>query len=308
MGMVFGIVPPMSDQKPKEALGRWLRRQLEHGVNITEEVFGYLEATFGTRDLAAVLADEDASEVDSLLELLFYPDTDLQLKFEARWGRESFSEQDRKAIVDTLCGDPPQAHLALPGAEFPLSLPVPAFACRTFVERLRICRKLPPRLDKILEARPEAEADMMTRVQLRNSRLTWHDDQVALLEQFLTRMPAASRNFSADLGFLISILPEMSKGDDAYAFLVGKKFFYFKALCSAEDFERKRAASNMEIMMMSGARCAHGNVEEWRRLMRQVDRICRALFGRTEFFQQPDSRYINLRENGTIRDVIQKLS
>lgn len=305
---VFGILPSMSDQKSKDALSRWLRRQLEHGITVTEEVFGYLEATFGTRDLAAVVADEDASEVGSLMELLFYPDIDLQLKFEVQWGGESFSEDDRDAMVHALCGDLPVARLRLPGAQAPLLLPVPPFTCRTFVERLHICRKIHPRLDKILAASPHGQAGTMTRVQLRNARLVWHGHQVALMEQFLTRMPASAQNFSTDLEFLISILAEISEREDGYAFLTEKKFFYFKSLCSAEDFERKRTASNMEIMMLSGARSAHGNIDEWRMLMRRIDRICQALFGRTAFFQQPDSRHIDLQDSENIQDVIQKLS
>jgi hypothetical protein len=298
----------MSDQRLQDALGRWLRRQLERGITIGEDVLDYLEATFGKRDLAAVVADEDASEVDSLLELLFYPDTGLQLKFEDRWGRESYSEGDRDAIVDGLCSDPPIAHLDLPDTGVTLTLPVPCFACRTFVDRLHICHKLHPNLDEVLEGLPKSENLLMTRVQLRNARLKWHDDQVVLMDKFLTRMPSPSRTFSTDLEYLISILAEMSKGDDGYGFLTGKKLFYFKALCNAEDFERKRAASNMEIMMMSGARSAHGSIEEWRRLMRRVDRICRAVYGRTEFFQQPDSRHIDLQENENIQDMIKRLS
>jgi hypothetical protein len=286
--------PPMSDQGTQDALGRWLRRQLEHGITVSEDVLDYLASTFGTRDLAAVAADADASEADSLLEMLFYPDSHLLLKFEARWGRESFSGRNREAIIDALCSHPPTAHLDLPDAGSPLDLPVPAFACRAFVERLHICRGLHPDLDDILEAHPKSGDLLMIRVRLRHARLKWHDDQVALMGKFLNRMPASSQTFLTDLEFLISILPEMSGGDDGHTFLTGKKLFYFKALCGAEAFERKRAAGNMEILMLSGARSAHGNIEEWRQLMRRIDRICKALYGRTKHFQPPDGRHFDL--------------
>ncbi len=298
----------MSNRKSQDALGQWLRRELEEGIAVTEAVLDYLEATFGSRDLAAVLADGDSAEVDSLLELLFYPDIEFQKAFEAHWGRETFTRSDEKAVADNLCAATPTARLMIPDADGSLSVRVPDFACRTFVSRLRISRKLHRDLAGILEGRPEDDQGLMLRVQLRNARLAWHDHQVALTALFLTRMPACTGTVPADLDFLISILPEMGAGDDAYAFLSGKKFFYFKSLCSAEDFERKRTASNMEIMMMSGARSAHGNIEEWRQLMRRVDRICQALFGRTEFFQQPDSRTIDLQDSRNLQAVIQKLS
>lgn len=69
--------------------------------------------------------------------------------------------------------------------------------------------------------------------------------------------------------------------------------FYFNAPCDGKAFERMRAASNMEILMLSGARSAHGNIEEWRGLMRRIDPICEAFFGRTERFQPPDGRQID---------------
>jgi len=298
----------MPDQDLRNELGQWLQRQLEQGIVVGGEVVDYLEATFGTRDLAAVLADEDSSEVDSLLELLFYPDAGLQLKFEGQWGRQTIAESDRDAIIDALCAKSPIAQLELPETGSPLTLAVPDFVCQTFVHRLNMCQTLHPKLANLLDDRPMGEANLLPRVQLRNARLAWHDDQVAMLELFLNKMPAQNKSITSDLQFLISILPEMATGDDPYTFLTGKKFFYFKALCSAEDFERKRTASNMEIMMMSGARSAHGSIEEWRDLMRSIDRICQALFGRTEFFQQPDNQTFDLQESRDLQDVVRKLS
>ncbi len=297
----------MSNKGLQDALGQWLQRQLEEGIAVTDEVLDYLEATFGSRDLEAVLADEDSGEVDSLLELLFYPDIHLQMVYEAQWAREAFDMNDVDALADALCAASPTAKLRLPDGAT-LSLVVPGFACRAFVQRLRISHKLHPDLGEIMDARSEDNESLKLRVQLRNARLDWNDHQVALMALFLTKMPDRANTLSADLDFLISILPEMASGDDAYAFLTGKKFFYFKSLCSAEDFERKRTASNMEIMMLSGARSAHGNIEEWRQLMRRIDRICHALFGRTEFFQQPNSQTIDLQNSQDLEDVVHKLS
>jgi hypothetical protein len=47
-------------------------------------------------------------------------------------------------------------------------------------------------------------------------------------------------------------------------------------------------------MMLQGNRAAHGGIAQWRIQMQQVDRICQTLFGRTQFFQQPDARSIDL--------------
>lgn len=265
---------------------------MEQGIVVGDDLLHYLDATFGTQDLPSVLADADSGEIDSLLELLFFPDHKLQVAFEAQWGNDVFSELDRDAVIEMLCATPLIAEVGLPGLQHKCTVSVPAFVLQTFVQRLNVCRRPPRILIHTIDQHCREETGLAVRVQLRNAGLAWHRDHIALLEQFIAHMPAQSKTFHADLSFLISILSELSAGQDQYAFLVDKKFFYFMYLCRAEDFERKRRSSNMEIMMMQGDRFIHAGMDEWRQCMRRIDRICRALFGRTEFFQQPDSQYI----------------
>jgi hypothetical protein len=49
----------------------------------------------------------------------------------------------------------------------------------------------------------------------------------------------------------------------------------------------------MEIMMLQGNRAAHGSISQWRLKMQHIDRICQVVFGRTQFFQQPNAQSID---------------
>jgi hypothetical protein len=80
----------------------------------------------------------------------------------------------------------------------------------------------------------------------------------------------------------------------------------FKALCQTENFERRRRSSNMEIMILQGARAAHGDAEAWRHGMRMIDMICRDLFGGTRFFQRPGQDCLNV-EHDKIQHQIQNV-
>ena len=277
----------MADPTRQMALTQWIRNELINGIVLTDDVLYFLEATFGTRDLPAVLVDADGCEIDSLMELLFFPDAALKERYEAHWGCELFSAQDQDRVIASLCGTPVVAQVSLPETDITVSIPVPMFAIRSFVERLNICWHPPDQLSL-------GEVEVKTRVQLRNARIAWNKDHVALVSLFLSKMPAADTSAS-DLDFLLSIVAEMPDYGDAYAFLIDKKYFYFKSLCNAEEFDRKRLISNMEILMLSGTRSAHGSIDEWRQYMRRVDRICQNLFGRTQFFHQPDHQGLDIK-------------
>jgi hypothetical protein len=298
----------MNDQTRRKALRRWITGELKDGIALTDDLLNFLDATFGTYDLSSVLAHADSSDIDSLLELLFYPDTKLQMRFEARWGQELFTEQDLEVVIVSLCALPLVARISLPQTQEKISVPVPAFASRSFVQRLNICWQPPVKLIQAMDKHCVDDGGLMARVQLRNARLKWHDAQISLVTRFLPLLSKDYETFTSDLGFLISILSELAVDGDPFNFLIGKKFFYFQSLCSAEDFERKRLSSNMEIMMMAGARSAHGSICQWRQFMRRIDRICRALFGRTQFFQQPDSHCVDFQNGLNIRNVTRLLS
>jgi hypothetical protein len=67
----------------------------------------------------------------------------------------------------------------------------------------------------------------------------------------------------------------------------------------------------MEILMLQGARAAHGDIDTWQRGMRMIDTICLALFGETRYFQRPGQERLNIEPSTMqqqIEDVIHRLS
>ncbi len=301
----------MNHHALQTALIQWIQRVFQEGLVLSEDVGRFMEATFGTRDLDAVLSETSDSEIDSLLELLCYPDRQLQARFESRWGHIAFTADDLAAVVTLPGAKALRANIVSPTGTLLASMVVPPFALDAFVQRLKITWQPPPQLARALEQDHPGDRGVAVRVHLRNARLAWHEDQIRLMALYLCRMPAESEHFENGLTFLISILSELVPGSDGYDFLIAKKYSYFQSLCRAEDFERKRQSSNMEIMILQGARAAHGSIEQWRRWMRQIDLICQALFGRTQFFQQPGEHCLDVERTDTarqIRDIMRLLA
>jgi hypothetical protein len=269
------------------ALVQWIRSVYQEGLILTDDGVRFMESTFGTQDLTAVLEEAHDSETGPLLELLCFPDRELQTRFESRWGDCTFTEDDRSAITSELCRPPLETAVKSPSGTALGSIVIPPGVLEAVVRRLQITWRPPHALARAIARHFSGKRGLSIRVQLRNARLPWHPEQLRLMEMFLVKMPAGSDAFEDSLSFLLTILSELAPGGDIAGFLIAKKKFYFKSLCSAENFERRRRSSNMETLMLQGARAAHGSIEGWRQGMRMIDVICQSLFGRTWYFQRP---------------------
>jgi hypothetical protein len=283
----------MTPQETTQMLARWLVSVLGEQVALSRSVEEYVLGTFGCCDIAHILETADSSEIDSLLELLFYPDFEIKVRFESRWGGERFDRQALETIIEQTSATPITAAITHPGSGGAVRIELPPFVIEAFIRRLNIGWHPTPDLQSCLNQTRRHPHFIRICVHLRHARVQWHAGHVRLIERFISKVPEGARDLEADLIFLLDILPEFAPNSDPFQFLTDKKRFYFQALCKAEDFERKRQASTMEIMMLQGRRAAFGTILQWRRQMQQVDRICQSLFGRTRFFQSPEAQSVN---------------
>ena len=285
------------------ALVEWIDGIFQEGIVLTEAVTRFMEATFGCRDVAGVLASENDSELDSFIDLLCYPDFDTQIRYESVWGNHNFDMDDQNEVIRQLCTEPRQTDIVSASGTILCAIMIPSFAVEAFVRRLNINRTIPAELSAKLALQAANAACLRIRVHLRNADLPWHADQIRLLDRYLSKTPADTENFEGGFTFLLSIISELMPGQDGFEFLIAKKFLYFQSLCRAEDFERKRLSSNMEIMMLQGERAVHGSIETWRTNMRQIDMICQAVFGSTRFFRQPAMQELDITGKCTARSI-----
>ncbi|MGD9008989.1 MAG: hypothetical protein PVG41_13760 [Desulfobacteraceae bacterium] len=283
----------MTTQDRPIALARWLGSVLAEGNVLSQSVEDYMSGTFGCSDLAHILETADSGEIDSLLELLFYPDLEMKDRFESRWGHERFDPQALETVIELASATPISATITTPSDGNTIHIELPEFVIEAFIRRLNIAWQPTPDLQTCLDENSRHPYFTRMCVHLRHARVPWHAGQVGLIGRFITKMPETAENLETDLTFLLDILDEFAPNCDPFDFLAAKKFFYFQSLCKAEDYERKRQASNMEIMMLQGNRAAHGSISQWRLKMQHIDRICQVVFGRTQFFQQPNAQSID---------------
>ncbi len=276
-------MPPAADAY---RFGLWLRHQIENGLAVTPDVSAYLDATFGCTDLVAILETAESSDIDTLTDLLFFPDEALRLDFEAQWGHADFDEADIDAIRSRMTADPPQALIATDRGGAGIRLEMPAFAVESLLRRLNLSFRPDPGLEAVLDGMA-AERRTEVRMHLRCARLAWHTGQIDFLRRYLSRVPSDAPDFIETLVFATEVLPDMPAGVPSDLFLSGLKRSYFQAWSRAAAYERRRRAANMEILMLQGERAAHGDPQHWSRQMDRVDRLSRVLFQHIEWIPVP---------------------
>ena len=84
----------------------------------------------------------------------------------------------------------------------------------------------------------------------------------------------------------LGILEEADDWSDIYHALSSKKAVCFHSLLCAERFEEQLQKNNIETLLLQGVRPVPIDKDAVRRSMEIIDRICLAVFGKTEYYEK----------------------
>jgi len=109
---------------------------------------------------------------------------------------------------------------------------------------------------------------------------------------------------------VLSLLGELGDEQDMYQALMTKKKFYLHSLQKAKKLETQLQKNNLETLLSQGKRVIVVDQADACKKMLIIDRISRAVFGKTEYFEalRPDGDNIELRSDQDIQDIIKQLS
>ena len=91
---------------------------------------------------------------------------------------------------------------------------------------------------------------------------------------------------------------------------MAKKKFYFRSLQKAKQLDTQLQKHNMETLLAQGKRVVLIDQRDARKKMRIIDRISRAVFGKTEYFEPLDSdeKHMEIRSLEDIKSIVKKFS
>ena len=275
-----------------------LRRILAEGILLTEDVLGFMEATFGDASpdvLQAQLNDESDAERDALLDLIFFPDHALQMTIEPILENHIMTEANVALLARRCKAKPIATRLCFPGLEDAIQTHLSASGVDAFLNRLHLTWQPVPALDTALDrldTRPLSprgdlcEGRHLLRIWLRDAALRQTPVQVRFLSDFFDALPLDGEAFVDQLHFSLVFLKEHEDAENLYEALMARKRFIFRHLLKARRSEEMVAHSNMETLMMTGVRSPYFDVAQGQKTLAMIDTIALAVYGRTEMMEE----------------------
>jgi hypothetical protein len=303
----------MDSEKKCNQLAHEIRKILGNGIILGSDVVHYIDSTFSNptvEELQAILHDDSNCEKDSLMELLFFPDETMQLALEEMLENLQLEKQDEDKVLDALCRQVLQVNMRLPDDRGSLNLDFPRDVAPGFIARLHISKRLDGKLREFINKYADANARNGYKVKIRNSRFSPGEHNIQFLCDFFEKLGPQSHDFNICLDFALYLLDELQEDQDLYQALMTKKRFYLRSLQKAKKLETQLQKSNLETLLSQGKRIILVDKADARKKMLIIDRISRAIFGRTEYFEDllPDGGHIELRSDQDIQDIIRRLS
>ena len=303
----------MNSEEKCEMLADEIKAIISEGIALSDDVVHYIDSTFSSptiKELQAILDDDSNCEGDTLMELLFFPDESIQVRLEQALERCRPQKEDEEKIITYLCQNPLHVTFHFEDDRGALKLQIPEDVIRQFLLRLGISKHLEADLIESIHNYGDMQNTNRFKVKIRNSRFSSSDSKTEFLCRFFDKIGHRSNDVFDCLNFILEFLDEIKKEDDVYQALMAKKKFYFISLQKAKKMDTRLEKHNIETLLMQGERVALIDQVDACKKMQIIDRISRAVFGKTEYFEPPvsDERQFEIGSPKDIKSIVKNFS
>jgi hypothetical protein len=280
-------MPTLTDT-PLGLLAETLRAHLSRPLHLDADAATFAAATYGGGDAGTIrelLFDADTSEAETLLEFLLFPSAGFQRRIEPLLTQLTPVDELVPRLRERLLEPPIKLTIALDGGEPSLTMPLPKDLLDRFLTRLKLAKRWPSSLDKVLNAFLEEDDRLRARVMLRNGFSALGPAFAEFCHVLLGKLPGCHRDFWPALELTIQLAAELETASDPFALFTRQKQHAFQMVEQQREFEHRLQTSNIEMLLGQGQRVPPLARAEAQRRMRIIDAVCRAVFGRTTYFQ-----------------------
>jgi hypothetical protein len=303
----------MNPEEKCEILANKILEILSRGIDLSDDVVHYIDSTFSNptiKELQTILADDANCEKDSLMELLFFPDESTQIQLEETLEKHRPQKKDENKIQAYLGRTPLQVDFRFEDGRGLLKLHIPEDVIALFLIRLKLSKHLDAKLIESILNHGDTKNINGFKVKIRNSRFSPSDSKTGFLCSFFEKIGSRSNDIFECLEFVLDFLDEIQKEGDIYRALMAKKKLYFIGLQKAKKLDARLEKCNVETLMAQGERVVMLDQADVRKNMRIIDRISRAVFGKTEYFDQPfsEERQMEVNSPEDLKSIVKYFS
>ena len=279
------------------------------GISLDDKTLFYIASTFGAATpefLERLMARSDDAGLDTLFELIFFPDEAFQVRLEPVLASERFSPADIDPVVDGLAQKKWAPMIRFPAGGGACRSIVSRATIRQFVSRLNIGRMIDPAVSRSITDRFNDDAAIWRcRVMLRNGRFCFEPVIVDFLCRLFSRLPTTDPDFFSLLKSAIDFLDHRRSETDIYTALMDRKRHCCRMLHQAERCEEEMRKEPVEALIMRGARIMSIDRAAVLHEISTIDRIGSALFGKTDAVGPlaHQTHTVDLPASGNSRDI-----
>jgi hypothetical protein len=273
--------------KPHLMVAENISLWLASGIVLDSEVLTYINTTFSHPtwpELQRILCDASDCELDSLLDLIFYPNESMQIQLESCLEKCAIDKEHEERVIALLHRKIPKVRLFDPDKRQSITIDAPAWAIALMVERLHLTKRHHPMILKSIHQFIPDELQNRLKVCLRNKQRPCSEAQASFLSTFIEKSAPIHTDFWDLYRFLVGFLDEIESDEDFYVVLVESKRSCHESLQTITRLEAQYANSNMETMLMQGIRIPFIDKQAARRRLAMIDNICYTVFGRVADF------------------------
>lgn len=261
----------------------------QNGFVIGGKILHYIDSTFSNPSAAGIneILSGSGFERESLLRLIFSPDESIQFHLEEFLEEADIRKEDVDRITGYLYAREIQTKIIFPDERETIKVLVPPVVLSEFIDHLNMPVKLHDKLAEAVKFIAGDRSRTLAKVKIRNARKEFAGTKLDFLCLFFEKMGSEEESiFDECLESAVGILEETDDRSDIYHALSSKKAACFQSLLCAERFEEQLQKNNIETLLLQGVRPVSIDKDEALRSMEIIDRICLAVFGKTEYYEK----------------------
>jgi hypothetical protein len=259
----------------------------QNGFILDSKVLHYVDSTYSnpsSAEIEKILTGDSDYEKEALFKLIFFPDESTRILLEEFFIKEDIREEE--SIRAYFSGKNTETKIKFPDKRETIHILLPPRFADVFISHLNISKRFGEKLIKAISAVSCDKKRVFTRIKLKDTGKSFSEKDEEFIALFLEKFGEEKKDFRECLDLVIEVLSE--KGDDAdiYNAFSYKKAASYRSLLHAERFEKQLERDNIETLLLQGIRPVSVDKDAALRKMRLIDRICLAVFGKTEYCEK----------------------